>query len=144
MRTFMILAFCFFSMLGNAQKSNLNQETLGKFFHKYEHHEHGKRTVMKTKNRNFFQKINPLPYVSVGLMFIYQRAITQQLDGECAYHNSCSQYTKYSVEKLGLLKGVLLGFYQLQTCFPTSFKDYPDYKVTDDLKILNQIGKEKK
>ena len=144
MRLVIALFLCFVSHQTWAQKSNVNEETLGKFFHKYEYEKGGKRTVMQPKNRNFIQKLNPIPYVSVGLMFFYQRAITQQLDGECAFHNSCSQYTKYSVEKLGLIKGVLVGFYQLQSCFPTSFRDYPNYKVTNDIKILNQIGKEEK
>ncbi len=87
-------------------------------------------------------KWNPLSYVSTGLMFAYQRVISHQLQAECTYKISCSQYAKLSIERFGLVKGSLVGFYQLQSCFSHNHLDFPDYKIAQNGQIKNQIGTE--
>ena len=117
---------------------NVNELVSHSTFHDYEYHEVQKRQIMQVK-----QKWNPVNLLSLGLMHFYQRVISHQLQASCSYEISCSQYTKLSIEEQGLIKGGLLGFYQLQSCFSHNHLDYPDYKITKNGTIVNQIGLEK-
>ena len=108
-----------------------------KTFQEYDYSKVEKRKIMNVK-----QKWNPIVIVSSGFLFVYQRVISHQLQADCTYKLSCSQYTKLSIEQLGLIKGSLLGFYQLQSCFSHNHEDYPNYKLNREGIISNQIGLE--
>jgi len=143
-----LLCFLLFTVSGvNAQGQNLGldvgQQILKNTFEPLHYEKTPFRSVMKVKNKNFVQKINPIPYLSTGLMFTYQRYLSPQLQATCMYQTSCSEYTKISVEQLGLFQGVMLGFYQFQSCFSRVNYDYPEYKIDHDHKIVNQVGLEK-
>lgn len=132
---YFIYIFLFISTNSIAQDVSLllNEET----FQEYHYNKIEKRKIMNVK-----QKWNPLVVVSSGFLFLYQRVISHQLQADCTYKITCSQYTKLSIEQLGLVKGSLLGFYQLQSCFSHNHKDYPTYKLSWAGIINNQIGLE--
>lgn len=52
----------------------------------------------------------------------YQNAVSpiiRQLFGDtCRFSPTCSEFTKQSVEKYGMIKGVRLGLKQLLSCHP--------------------------
>ncbi len=138
MRFIFLFLMCFFSAFAHSQGDSINHVITNNILANYPNPHKHYRTVMQPK-KTPWQKINPFHYLSIGLMFTYQRVITQQLNGSCVYENSCSQYTKYAVNYYGIVKGTFLGFNQLQTCYPTSFIDYPDHKINPQLKIINSI-----
>mgnify|MGYP001044601599 CR=1 FL=1 len=136
---------CF--LLGTILYSNVSGQSTADMlsntlFESYEHHHKEKRSVMKTPKKGI-KKLNPLPYLATGAMYAYQRMISHQLQANCAYATTCSEYTKLSIEEFGILKGSLLGMYQLQSCFPHTHLNYPDYKISKNGEILNQVGLEK-
>lgn len=120
-----------------AQKDSLAVAIFDEATSKFQHEEDSVRRLMLPGKANFWGKVNPIHYLSIGFMTVYQRSITHQLHGSCAYNHSCSQYTKYSVEHKGLFLGVMLGFYQLQSCFPGAREDYPYYLIDDEGRVLN-------
>ena len=126
------------AQIGFSQADSTSIEIFETATESFDHTKDSVRRVMKPGKANFWGKINPVHYLSIGFMTVYQRSITHQLHGSCAYHHSCSQYTKYSVEHKGLFLGVMLGFYQLQSCFPGASKDYPVFLVDDEGKIINK------
>jgi putative component of membrane protein insertase Oxa1/YidC/SpoIIIJ protein YidD len=147
----LLLLLLFAATAANAQDHNkmknlgkdIGQQLLDNTFEPLHFEKTPYRSVMKVKKKNFIQKVNPIPYLSSGLMFTYQRFLSPQLQANCMYHTSCSEYAKISVEQLGLFKGVMLGFYQFQSCFSRVNYDYPEYKIGQDHKIINQVGLEK-
>ena len=138
MKIYLALLVCFFSSFGFSQSENVSDLITKKIIANHPPVHKHYRSVMQPK-KNVLQIINPFNYISIGLMFTYQRVITQQLNGSCAYENSCSQFTKKAINYYGLVKGSLIGLNQLQTCYPTSYLDYPNHKINHNLKIKNPI-----
>jgi len=67
------------------------------------------------------------------LLTFYQRFISSQLMGECIYTLSCSRYSRMSLNKHGLFKGILMTGDRLTRCSGCS--DYPSYKFNENGQI---------
>lgn len=120
---------------------NLNEAVLDQTF-KAEKTEKGKvRKLMKFKRKGMY--FNPLSYVGAGLMFTYQNMISEQMQTNCMYEISCSEYTKLSIQESGLVAGVLKGFYQLSECHPAALYEHPRSFISGG-KIINHIEGAKK
>jgi putative component of membrane protein insertase Oxa1/YidC/SpoIIIJ protein YidD len=72
-------------------------------------------------------------------MFGYQRFISQQLGSECAFEITCSEHAKMAVERYGIFKGSLIGFYQLQSCTAKTGYDYPNHSINKKGEIINPV-----
>lgn len=141
MRKKYLLVIFSLGLLFSAKAQNLNAVLSDHVFEYYHDHSNHKRSVMKT-NKTGWKKWNPLGYIATGAMYVYQRVISHQFQASCSYETSCSEYTKLSIEHFGLVKGSLLGLYQLQSCFPNTNENYPDYKMNEHEQIINQVGLE--
>lgn len=98
-----------------------------------------KRKFINLSDASFLQKINPLTYVGAGLLFFYQRVISEQISADCSYQTSCSEATKLAIEKYGLIKGSLVGIHQLSTCVPGNHKEHAEHKLNENGKIINDL-----
>lgn len=137
-RILLVFLCCFFTVSIKAQLLS-NDSLLSSSFNEYYCKNNKPRALMSFKERSFWYKINPVSYVSIGLMFGYQRFLSQQLGSECAYQITCSEHAKKAVERYGLFKGVMFGFYQLQSCTPKTGYDYPDHAINQSGEIINPI-----
>lgn len=54
----------------------------------------------------------------VGLIRVYQYAISPFLGRSCRYHPTCSEYAVEAVQKHGALKGGWLGVKRICRCHP--------------------------
>ena len=52
------------------------------------------------------------------LIKFYQKFVSPFLGRNCRFYPSCSQYTKETIEKYGLLRGLFLGMKRLLRCHP--------------------------
>ncbi len=129
---------CLFTITVKAQ--NLSSDSLlFSSFSEYLYKTPAPRSLMSFKNRSLWYKINPISYASIGLMLAYQRFLSQQLGSQCAYEISCSEHAKKTIERYGLLKGLMLGFYQLQSCTPKTGYDFQDHAINKEGEIINPI-----
>jgi putative membrane protein insertion efficiency factor len=64
--------------------------------------------------------MNPLRRLVVGMISVYQRAISPGLPRHCKYEPTCSRYTAEAVSELGILRGVALAGWRLLRCNPFS------------------------
>ncbi len=55
---------------------------------------------------------------------LYQRAISPLLPRRCKYEPTCSAYASQSVERFGILRGVVLAGWRLLRCNPWSHGGY--------------------
>jgi putative component of membrane protein insertase Oxa1/YidC/SpoIIIJ protein YidD len=119
------LAVCLHASLAGICQldSTLHSAVLENTFSIYDYQEPTKRAFLKTKDLSFAQKLNPLVYISGGLMFVYQRVISEQLTGNCAYELTCSSFAKRMIEKHGLAKGIYFGAYRLMSCNESCTED---------------------
>ena len=54
----------------------------------------------------------------IGLVRIYQYAISPMLGRSCRFHPSCSEYAVEALERHGLFKGLLLAIRRVGRCHP--------------------------
>jgi putative membrane protein insertion efficiency factor len=60
----------------------------------------------------------------IGLINLYQ-AIPTHVHNSCVFFPTCSEYTKQSIIKYGILKGIFLGIRRILRCHPWQ-KDHFD------------------
>ncbi|MCX6181139.1 MAG: membrane protein insertion efficiency factor YidD [Bacteroidetes bacterium] len=149
MRKWHIFQISFFFFLSfqivNAQQEvpvNVGSLIIDKNITETSIHIPAKRKILSLEQRTLMGKVNPMSYLSAGLLFFYQRVLSEQIQANCVYHISCSEYTKKQIEKRGLIIGILKGCNQLNNCFTGIMSEYPEYKISEDLKVINSIGDE--
>lgn len=75
------------------------------------------RPYTQLKKRNdAISKINPINLVFSGLMFFYQNVLSSQINANCMYSPSCSEFSKCSIKQHGLVVGILLSADRLNRC----------------------------
>jgi putative membrane protein insertion efficiency factor len=56
----------------------------------------------------------------VSMIRGYQRLVSPLLVQRCKYHPSCSEYAAQSIERFGILRGLVLAAWRLLRCNPWS------------------------
>ncbi len=74
------------------------------------------RPYLYGKNTPPVQKYNPLNAAFGGFLFLYQNLLSPQFSAHCLYSPSCSEFSKQSIQKYGLLKGILLSSDRVMRC----------------------------
>jgi len=64
------------------------------------------------------QKAPTMRRLVMGIIILYQRALSPFLCNACRYEPSCSEYTRQAVEKYGALRGLLMGGRRIARCHP--------------------------
>lgn len=65
-----------------------------------------------------------LQWVLMGLVFIYQKAISPVLPSSCRYTPTCSAYCMEALKKYGPFKGLLLCVKRVFSCNPWGGSGY--------------------
>ncbi len=60
----------------------------------------------------------------LGLIRLYQIALSPLLGGACRHHPSCSAYAREAVERHGVRRGVPLALRRLARCHPLGSSGY--------------------
>jgi putative membrane protein insertion efficiency factor len=61
---------------------------------------------------------NPLVWVLVGAIRLYQQFLSPLLGQNCRFHPSCSQYAIEALREHGLLRGSALAAWRILRCQP--------------------------
>ena len=141
MNYFMLILIVLISSNSFAQneQNSLNQSLLEKTFSYYSIDKPSRKEIISFKKKKIITVINPINYLAAGLLFFYQSILSEQIQADCTYEISCSNYTKQCINKNGFIIGSLKGLHQLSTCFPANIDDCPKYKISTNLKINNQV-----
>jgi uncharacterized protein len=105
----------------------------------------GSREATVHQHRGFtlpertMSRYNPLVYAGAALLYVYQNVISDQLQANCMYEISCSEYARRSIRRYGLFSGMLRGFSQLSECFNGAVYEHPRLFVNGDRKIINPV-----
>ena len=134
-----LLLFISFIFVGQNTTSAVSEKILEKTFSDYEIKQMTPRKMLSIKNGKGIAKFNPINYIAGGLLFFYQNILSEQIQADCSYEISCSSYTKLCISRYGFIIGTLKGIHQLNNCFPSAIDDYPVFKMSNNLKIRNQI-----
>lgn len=77
--------------------------------------------------------------VILGMIRFYQKYISPLKPPTCRFEPTCSTYTYQAVERFGVFKGLLLGFWRVLRCNPLS-KGGED-PVPTEFRILQKTEK---
>jgi len=61
-----------------------------------------------------------LKFFLIGLIKLYKNSVSIFLPPSCKFYPSCSEYSIISIEKYGILKGILLSIFRVLRCNPFS------------------------
>jgi putative component of membrane protein insertase Oxa1/YidC/SpoIIIJ protein YidD len=89
------------------------------------------------KNKNAFVKYNPISLLFGGGLYFYQKVISSQIQAGCAFDVSCSNFSKQSISKFGLLKGIALSTDRLTRCTRVSAVDFHPVMMNSDGKCID-------
>lgn len=78
--------------------------------------EYKRKVTYLFSDRNNFVKYNPLSLLFGGMLFIYQKYVSIQINANCPYEISCSAFSKQCIQKYGLLYGIPLTADRLTRC----------------------------
>jgi hypothetical protein len=56
--------------------------------------------------------------ILIGLLGVYQRALSPLLPAACRFHPTCSDYARQSIERHGVWRGAALAAWRLARCQP--------------------------
>jgi len=132
-----LLLLSFFLTRAAFSQSSLQDKLLQTSFEDITIHTTTKRKLLHFKKRS--SRYNPATYVSAGLLYVYQNVFSEQLQAECSYEISCSEYTKLSIQRSGFFIGVLSGFNQLSECYPGVIYEHPRSFIGPGNKVINSI-----
>lgn len=79
------------------------------------HHSEKRPYIYKNQPKTF-KNSNPLSLLYGGSLYVYQNVVSQHLSASCLYDPSCSDFSKQSVKKYGIFKGILLSLDRLNRC----------------------------
>lgn len=72
--------------------------------------------VIKMHQHNAIAKYNPVTLMLKGSMYVYQNVLSPQLARSCPYEITCSNFSKQSIAKFGIVKGVFLSADRIMRC----------------------------
>lgn len=81
-------------------------------------------TKIKTLLKKFF----------LGLIKLYQKAVSPALPASCRFYPTCSEYNKQAIERYGPIKGLYLGIKRILRCHPLNPGGYDPVPGMEDEK----------
>ncbi len=87
-------------------------------------------------DKGFLVRYNPVSLVFGGMLYLYQKAISPQLQSSCPYERSCSAFSMASIEEFGLIKGVALTADRLGRCTQFTMVDLRPSQFNQDTKSI--------
>ena len=119
----LLIFFLLNAGLAFGQNKNVSNELVKASFDKSYRTRSEKRKLLTFKKK--YARFNPINYLGAGLLFVYQNVMSEQIQADCTYKISCSEFTKLSIQEYGFIKGTLNGFNQLSECHPQSLYEHP-------------------
>ncbi len=120
-RLFIILIICIPKSILAADPVEL----LSKKFPVIESGKETKKYAGINSQQSFFARYNPVSLFFNGSMYIYQKAISEQISAQCGFTPSCSEFSKNLIQHYGLIKGVFLSADRLMRCNGRASDEYP-------------------
>lgn len=119
MKVVKIICTVILSISWSANICSQSVDYLGELKHVFvekESHTHYTEYVMNAEN--------PVEFLLAGLFVTYKTLLSSQDMGTCVFTPSCSTYGIQSIQKKGLIPGLLNTFDRLTRCHPFAGKHY--------------------
>jgi putative membrane protein insertion efficiency factor len=64
--------------------------------------------------------VNPVAWVFLRFIKVYQKVVSPLLGPRCRYYPSCSEYAAQAIGRYGILRGLVLAGWRVARCNPMS------------------------
>jgi len=113
--------FCILFFLSSFSQSKINTDDFTKVIEQqnFVDSQYIKKRVvkfLKPQSKKFYVKYNPLMLASKGLLYFYQKTLSQQFAADCPFEYSCSAFSKECIQQHGFIKGLFLTTDRLMKC----------------------------
>jgi putative component of membrane protein insertase Oxa1/YidC/SpoIIIJ protein YidD len=98
-----------------------------------------------TPTRSFLKKENEsgtTRAVSGGMIFFYQNILSEQIQADCTFETTCSQYLKVCIARYGFFKGVFAGLNQYTSCIGPGADHHAAHRLNEEGKVINKTEDE--
>mgnify|MGYP001627280969 CR=1 FL=1 len=102
-----------------------------KLLHNHCHSIYDGRQVKRDRLQAKRNHTGILTGLSASLLYVYQNVLSEQIQADCTYQITCSQYTKWCIERYGSMKGIWAGINQFMKCNSGNHKNHANYKLDD-------------
>lgn len=82
-------------------------------------------------------KYNPIFLSFGGLLYTYQKLISPQISASCAYEINCSNFSKLSIKKFGIIKGIALTSDRLTRCTKLASYDIHPLNINEFNQVID-------
>jgi putative component of membrane protein insertase Oxa1/YidC/SpoIIIJ protein YidD len=120
------------------EQQNVKSYILKQYFQQPLNGEQPKRAFIQTQTKG-----KVIKSISGGLIYFYQNIVSEQIQADCSYEITCSEYIKLCIEYYGFLKGTMAGLNQYMKCSGNNHKNHLPYMVNEDDNINNSVFDEK-
>jgi len=105
-----------------------------------------KRVVkfLKPHSNKAYVKYNPLLLASKGLLYFYQKTLSQQFAADCPFEFSCSAFSKECIQQHGFIKGLFLTTDRLMKCNDFLKMDVTPFQLNRQNRIIDNPASYKK
>jgi putative component of membrane protein insertase Oxa1/YidC/SpoIIIJ protein YidD len=115
--SFLFCLFYLISISGSGQTDNFKSDIkhINKFLSQIPP-DPSKRPYIYKDEPSLIKKINPVNLLIGGSLYVYQNVFSKHISADCLFTPSCSEFSKQSIKKYGLFKGILLSIDRLNRC----------------------------
>ena len=82
--------------------------------------------------------MNPIAWLFVRLVKLYQKVVSPLLGPRCRYYPSCSEYAAQAVNRYGILRGLVLASWRVLRCNPWS---HGGVDLVEDQRLFSAGGR---
>lgn len=93
--------------------------------------------ILVKKQLPVFQKYNPAFWFFNGSLSFYQKVISPQISANCLYEQSCSRFSRASIQEFGILKGLALTADRLSRCNRIASTGINSFRITEAGKVID-------
>ena len=82
-------------------------------------HYHGQgnnENALQTRHHSAIAEYNPVSLVLKGMLYGYQKLVSEQLARSCPYEITCSNFSKQAIAEFGIFKGVFISADRILRC----------------------------
>jgi putative component of membrane protein insertase Oxa1/YidC/SpoIIIJ protein YidD len=118
-------------------QNNTDLQLLASSDFKIREYETSRKVTYVFSDRKAFMKYNPVSLVFGGSLYVYQKIISPQIQAGCTFDISCSNFSRQSIKKYGILKGVALSADRLTRCTRLSAVDFHPVMINEEGKCID-------
>ncbi len=110
--------------------------------HRHQQPQTQRKPIFRLLGNSVVSKYNPVSLTLSGMLYVYQRSISNTLSNRCIYHPSCSNFSAQAINEKGFVLGVLLTTDRISRCNQIAAWDLPPHRMDENrMRFRDEINR---